>query len=177
MSHGSLPYAFGEGLLEEIETELQQLRQQEMAHFEIDPTELLRKVSFFEHMGSEEFSYIAQHLVPMTVNEHELVIRQGEVGKSLFLITRGVVRVTRSERGEERELSSLFAGDVFGEMALLHGVRRSASVKAVTPCYLYELRRDALEKAMERFPHIREALREMDAKRAAEQIRPDDSGR
>ena len=65
-------------------------------------------------------------------------------------------------------MSSLFTGDFFDEMALLHGERRTATVWAVTPCYLYELRRDALEETMKKYSHIRNALEEIDRKRKGE---------
>jgi len=72
------------------------------------------------------------------------------------------------EKGISRDVSSLFTGDFFDEMALLHGERRTATVWAAAPCYLYELRRDALEETMKKYPHIRNALEEIDRKRKGE---------
>jgi CPA1 family monovalent cation:H+ antiporter len=167
-SHGTLPASFGARMEEEIENRLHQVRQREAAKLEIEPTELLRKVSFFKEMGEEEFDFVADKLIAHTVNEQDVIIRQDDTGKSLFLISRGVVRVTKEEEGISRDVSSLFAGDFFGEMALLHGERRTATVRAVTPCYLYELKRDALEETMKKYPHIRRALEEMDRKRKRE---------
>jgi CPA1 family monovalent cation:H+ antiporter len=169
MDHGSLPHSFGEQIIEEIDENLYRLRQEEVAEFEIDPHELLRKVAFFKDMGEEEFDHIAERMAAKTVNEKDVIIRQGDAGNSLFLITRGVVRVTREENGERRDLSTLLAGDFFGEMALLHGEKRNATVWAVTPCYLYELHRTVLEEAMEEFPAVREAMYEADRKRRADQ--------
>ena len=169
LEHGSLPASFGEHIEEELEERLQQLRQRETAQLNISPEELLRKVSFFKEMGSEEFRFVATRLIDRTVNEKELIIRQGDSGKSLFLVARGVVRVTRREKGAVRELGSLFAGDFFGEMALLHGEPRSATVQAATPCYMYELRREALEETMNAFPHIRVALEKAGRRRKSEQ--------
>jgi len=165
MDHGSLPHSFGEPIIEEIDENLYRLRQEEVADFEIDPHELLRKVAFFEDMGEEEFDHIAERMVARTVNEKDVIIRQGDTGNSLFLITRGVVRVTREENGEKRDLSTLLAGDFFGEMALLREEKRNATVWAVTPCYLYELHRMVLEEAMKKFPAVREAMYEADRKR------------
>jgi CPA1 family monovalent cation:H+ antiporter len=50
------------------------------------------------------------------------------------------------------------AGDFCGEMALLHSATRSATVRAITPCSLYELRRDDLVQAMREYPAIQTAL-------------------
>jgi CRP-like cAMP-binding protein len=173
MEHGSLPVTFGEHINAELEKRLEKVREHEVAELNIEPSELLRKVSFFKAMNREEFDYIAEKLIPRTANEHEIIIRQGDPGKSLFLISRGVVRVTREENGVRKDLSSLFAGDFFGEMALLHGENRSATVRAVTPCYLYELQREALEETMHEYPYIRSTLQEFDRQRKADQHRED----
>ena len=169
LEHGSLPASFGQKIEEELEERLQQLRQRETAQLNISPEELLRKVSFFQEMGDKEFRFVAKRLIDRTVNEKEFVIRQGESGKSLFLIARGVVRITRQKNRTIHELGSLFAGDFFGEMALLHGEPRSATVQAATPCYMYELHREALEESMNAYPHIRSALKEASRRRKREQ--------
>ncbi len=100
-----------------------------------------------------------------TAGAGDAVILQDEEGESLFLIARGVVRVSREEDGLSRDLASLMAGDFFGEMALLHPEPRVATVRAVTPCALYELRREDLEETMRAYPVIRERLEETDRKR------------
>ena len=89
-------------------------------------------------------------------------------GDSLFLIARGVVRVSRLEQGETHDMATLMAGDFFGEMALLHREPRTATVRAVTPCSLYELKRDDIGASMETYPSIRRALEEADTRRKAE---------
>ena len=95
------------------------------------------------------------------------IIREGEAGKSMFLIARGVVRVLRGQDDEEVVLASLLPGDFFGEMALLHDDRRSATCLAVTPCALYELTREDIKHIAEVAPAIQHALEEADAERAS----------
>jgi CRP-like cAMP-binding protein len=93
------------------------------------------------------------------------MVREGEAGESLFLIARGVVRVSRQFEGGRADIATLVAGDFFGEMALLHDEPRSATVTAVTPCALYELSREAAVGWMEQYPAIRAALEAADRKR------------
>ncbi len=100
--------------------------------------------------------------------DNEIIIRQGQAGDSLFLIARGVVRVAHEEQGVTRDIATLMAGDFFGEMALLHSEPRTATVRAVTPCSLYELRQRDLNASMEAYPVIRRLLEEADRKRKAE---------
>lgn len=95
-------------------------------------------------------------------------MRQGESGSSLFLVARGVVRVSRRDGGIARDLATLMAGDFFGEMALLHGGARTATCRAVTPCALYELRREDLEEVLHACPDMKDALEEADKTRRAE---------
>ena len=113
-------------------------------------------------------SLVADRLRRRTAPAGEMIVRQGGSGDSLFLVARGVVRVTRQDGGLSRDLATLMAGDFFGEMALLHGTARSATCRAVTPCALYELKRSDLDAVREACPGIQIALEEADKRRAAE---------
>ena len=86
----------------------------------------------------------------------------------MYLVARGVVRVSRQDGGESRDLATLMAGDFFGEMSLLHGGRRSATCRAVTPCALYELLREDIDTVREACPGIQDSLDEADQRRRAE---------
>ncbi|MDP2760492.1 MAG: cyclic nucleotide-binding domain-containing protein [Sideroxyarcus sp.] len=95
------------------------------------------------------------------------MVTQGGPGDALYLIARVVVRVLRTEDGEERALGTLLAGDFFGEQALLHGEPRNATCRAVTPCILYQLQRTDFDELCHRWPAIDTAVREADRARLA----------
>lgn len=156
--NGALPEGLAEDMQEEIADELEKLEERKIETLSVEPQELLRKVPFFQKMSEGDFEWLAHRMIERNFAEHETVIRQGEAGESLFLIARGVLRVTREDNGRQRDLATLMAGDFFGEMALLDDEPRTASVAAVTPCSLYELTRHHLETAMKEHPHIRHAL-------------------
>jgi CRP-like cAMP-binding protein len=78
------------------------------------------------------------------------------------------VRVTRQDGGIDRDIATLMAGDFFGEMTLLHGGTRTATCRAVTPCALYELRREELKSVLAHSPRMREALEQADRSRRDE---------
>ena len=164
---GTIPEGVAEAMLEEMAAELRELRASRVAELRVDPRELLRKVPFFQDTPEEEFERVAKKLRPRTAPAGEAIIRQGESGDSLYLVVRGVIRVSRTEDGERRSLATLMAGDFFGEMALLHGEARTATCRAVTPCALYELRRSDLDEVRDACPAIQEALEAADRERRA----------
>jgi type VI secretion system protein ImpH len=88
------------------------------------------------------------------------VIRQGEAGDSMFLIASGSVHVTRREEdGREVTMTTLRAGDIFGEMSLVAGRARSATVETLEDCKLFELSRQDLEEYIAKHPRVGVALR------------------
>lgn len=163
---GSIPGGVAESMLDELAEDLRDLRGSEVKKLHVEPTELLRKVPFFQEMPLGEFTGVAGKLHQHNFPSGRIIIKQGEKGHSLFLIARGVVRVSRREEGEERDLATLMAGDFFGEMALLHHEPRTATCKAVTPCALYELGREDFDKLCTKYPLILQALEKADRERA-----------
>ena len=67
----------------------------------------------------------------------QTVVRQGEAGDSMFVVGRGSVRVTI--RPGATEVATIPAGGYFGEMSLLTGEPRTATVSAITDCVLLEI--------------------------------------
>jgi CPA1 family monovalent cation:H+ antiporter len=166
MHSGTIPGGVAEGMIEDFNHQIRALRGVRTNELEIDPRELLRKVPFFQRTPEEDFEKIIKLLKARTVPAGEYIIREGESGKSMYLIARGVVRVLKGHGEKETELASLLPGDFFGEMALLHDDRRSASCRAVTPCALYELTQVDIKHVAEVAPAIQHALEAADADRA-----------
>jgi len=130
-------------------------------------------VPLFEGLSPEHFQLIANALVPRTALAGENIIKQGERGRSLFLIARGVVAVLISEAaGVPRRVASLHAGDFFGEMALLSEAPRNATVQAVTGCQLYELAKKDVDQVCETLPGIKQALLSASESRSADTAAP-----
>lgn len=84
----------------------------------------------------------------------EPVVRQGDAGADLFVILKGKARVSISiADGEEVSLGELNAGEAFGEIALLDGRPRTATVVAAEPCEFCVLKRDAFCGFLLSHPH------------------------
>jgi CPA1 family monovalent cation:H+ antiporter len=165
---GAIPEGVAAVMLVEARRELGGLRASQAAKLVVAPEELLRKVPFFQGLPTEEFARVAERLKRRTAPSGDPIVKQGERGTSLFLVARGVVRVTRHDEGVSRDIATLMAGDFFGEMALLRGMVRTATCRAVTPCALYELARADLDGVVERCPAMAEALQKADRERRAE---------
>ena len=176
--HGVIPRVVADQLEDELRELIRETREPFVPVIQSDPVALLRKVPLFAEMPETELPAIANRLEPLSIREGEEVISQGETGNSMFLIARGVVRVCREADGHSQELATLLAGDFLGEIALLRGETRSATVRAVTPCSLYELGRGELQQLMRESPGFRELLATAESKRheqlAASGIQPAD---
>ena len=172
---GIIPHGVAEVMLQEMAGELRDLRASKVGKLAVDPEELLKKVPFFLDTPPEEFGIVVSKLRRRTAPAGEVIVRQGTSGSSLYLVARGVVRVSRQDGGLRRDMATLMAGDFFGEMALLHGSPRTATCRAVTPCALYELRRDDMDAVREACPGIQRALEEADKRRRMELRTPSES--
>ena len=167
VEHGLLPSGIGETQVEDVSRSLDKLRTPTHTRLRVTPAELLRKVPFFQRLSHADFAEITPLLRPRTATEGEAIVTQGESGDALYLIARGVVRVLREEGGEQQVLGTLLAGDFFGEQALLHDATRNATCLAVSPCYLYQLKRSDFDELRRRWPAIDAAVQEADQNRHA----------
>ncbi len=165
---GMLDHGSAERLLHARATDLDRLRGLAAEELRVHPQELLRKVPLFQQVPAEAFAALAKRMRERTFATHESIIVQGESSDSLFLIARGVVRVMVGEGQTQRELATLMAGDFFGEMALLSRAPRTATVRAVTPCTVYELRRGEYEKTAAANPGLAQTVQTIALARQAE---------
>jgi CRP-like cAMP-binding protein len=137
------------------------LQRHPVAVLQPNPEDLLSRVPFFQNLAPADFERLVDTLVPRTVLAGETILRQGDRGTSLFLIARGVVAVLIAPAGgAPQRVASLHAGDFFGEMALLTAERRTATVRAVTDCHLYELSKPDVDALCDVCAGVREALME-----------------
>ena len=99
--------------------------------------ELLFAVPIFSQLSDEERAELLKAARVVVYGDGEVVVRQGDEGGSMFVIRRGELSVKVA--GAEGRVAHLHAGDVFGEMSLLTGERRNATVVADADCELLEL--------------------------------------
>ena len=111
---------------------------------------------------------LVEHLTPISARAGELIIREGDAPGPMFVIEDGRARVFRAVDGSTRNLAFLRAGDYFGELSVLRGSPRTASVEALSPCRLLALASEDLSALAGRYPEFRRVLDEQAAQYNAE---------
>lgn len=148
---------------EELREREEQVRDLSAVGLELDPQSLLRQVPAFRTLDAAHLESVAARLVSRTFLEGEVVVAEGSPGDSMFLIARGCVEVVTGGQGEtpspEVSLSTLSAGAAFGELALLLGGPRRATVRALSPVNLLELPQSALHELFSESEEFAEVVR------------------
>ena len=121
----------------------------------MDIAALRKRSVIFEALSEEETTAIMHMARIVNHPARQTVFQEGEPGDHLLVVMHGRVKVSlASQEGKEAILSILEPGDVFGEMALLDGEPRSATVTTMEKCsFLVLLRRDFLP-FLERNPQV-----------------------
>jgi putative ABC transport system ATP-binding protein len=117
--------------------------------------EFLKGVEAFKNLTPTELTQVAERMTRRHYLPEEVVIREGDTGHELFLISDGEVKV---ERGGG-EVARLGAGDFFGELALLSGQPRNATVVAARPLETYVLGEQDFNAAISASASFRDQLR------------------
>ncbi|MGA7595784.1 MAG: mechanosensitive ion channel family protein [Gallionella sp.] len=116
----------------------------------------LRKVELFAQMTDSELGALAEKLKYMPFARGSVITRQGATGQHwLFIIINGEVEVlVNAADGPRRSLNVLSKGSFFGEMSLMTGAPRAASVIARTDVECYRLDKEAFEEILRARPGI-----------------------
>ncbi len=120
---------------------------------------LLRGVAFFRFLPFEVMERITDRIQERRYGFGEVIVREGEPGDALYVLTSGRARVFRTgESGEEVPLNTLHAGDEFGEMALLQGGARTATVRCSTDVTVLRLEKQDFQELMSEIPDLRDYI-------------------
>src|SRR5207247_1187122 len=95
----------------------------------------------------------------------EKLIQQGAAGDSMFILVRGQAQVVVNRNGEPTSVATLRGGDCFGEMSLLTGEARSATVVAQVDCEVVEIAKPIFEELLQTTPALLPELSELLAQR------------
>lgn len=122
---------------------------------------LLGQVDLFRELEPAVLERLARAAALRHYDRHETLVEEGKGGDSLFVVERGRVLVSKSGTSVGTgtvELASLGPGSFFGEMSLLTGEPRSATVTADGPCEVLELSKEALAPILEEDPRLAEVV-------------------
>jgi len=128
--------------------------------------ELLKTVDFLAALEPAELQFLQRKARLQLFAAGENICEQGQPGNSFFIIMSGRLRVTaRNAEGETFLSTEMQAGKYFGEMALLTGEPRSASVDAITDAEVFRLHKEDLRKLIQQNPAIEELISKALARR------------
>ena len=129
----------------------------------------LAAIPLFSWLDLGLLGRFAARFTTVDVPPDHTLFEEGEPGDVLYVIVRGRVDVTRrAADGVERRVSVLEDGDFFGEIALLDEVRRTATVRARTPCLLLGLDRGDFRDLIAEEPVLRQVFETVAHTRRAE---------
>jgi len=110
----------------------------------------LQKTTIFKNVTDDVLADVAIKASTRKLGKGEVLMRKGETGDSLFMIHNGWVKiVTEDSKGDELILNQCGPGETIGEMALLDGSPRSATVIALNDAEVLELKKDVFEEILE----------------------------
>lgn len=105
---------------------------------------LARSVKLFTGLSHEDIREFISNCRKIEAAPSEVVIRQGQQGSEMYIIVAGSLEVQRETTLEVKLLATLQPGEVFGELAILDQLPRSATVKAASQCLLLAFERSSL---------------------------------
>ena len=129
---------------------------------------ILRAEPLFQCLGDKQLDSLLQHSRLDHFGRGEHLIEEGAEGDSMFVLLRGNANVSVAKNGAAIRVGTLHSGDCFGEMSLLTGERRTATVRAVGDCYVLEISKQTMAEAIRQAPECLNKLSELLAKRKME---------
>jgi hypothetical protein len=121
----------------------------------------------FRDFSVDEMVAVIQGLKLLALSRGDVILREGQEGGSLYMLTSGRVRAFRKDpvTGKQVRIADLKEGAFFGEISILTGEPRTASIVALNSCELLELDRATLDEITRTHPHVWDVLREFAEKR------------
>jgi len=112
-----------------------------------------KELKFFKNFTNEEVNSLVKLMIPVTYGDGEVIVKEGEVSHVLMLIIKGRAKVVKNiDEHNQKILSILEAGDIFGEMSFFETAPHNASVIAHTSVSVLALSKADFEAFIEKYP-------------------------
>ena len=126
-------------------------------------SDLVKKVSFLRDASPELVQDLSMAMQAVVFTPGDVIVQEGDTGRHVYFISRGTVEVIAPDG--TTVLRTLSDGDFFGELALLHQQRRTATVRAVGYCDLYLLDQEAFDRTLTLHPDFAKEIRRISEER------------
>ncbi|MFN2502307.1 MAG: cyclic nucleotide-binding domain-containing protein [Pyrinomonadaceae bacterium] len=122
--------------------------------------ERLSRVTIFAPLSEDEIQQLANVSKARIYAPGEMIVRAGKEGSSMFVIIRGSIKVQVTENNYQKTVGILKENDFFGEMSLLTGEPRSATVVAEEETEVLQIKKSGLQPILENNPELIDAISE-----------------
>lgn len=127
----------------------------------------MAKTPLFSDFSKDELRAVILGLRFHALSPGEVVMVEGEPGDSLYVLTDGVVRVyVKNASGRSVQIREMEAGTFFGEISVVYGRPRTATLTCMTYCELLELDRAAVDRIVKDHPRVETVLKQFCDRRA-----------
>ncbi len=118
----------------------------------------LRSVELFADISADVVQLLQRKVELVRYSKGDVICRQGDVADAFYLVRIGFVKITEEHPGGPLVLAYLGKGGYFGEIGLLGGGHRTATVTALDHVELVRINRNEFQLMIDRFPEMREKL-------------------
>ena len=132
-----------------------------------DRLKILARVELFRGLNEDELEILASRIRQRTIEPGNTIVRVGESDASMFVLVEGllVVEADLDESGDSARIASLEPGSCFGEMSVLTGESRSATIVAATSSVIFEISKSDIEVLLAQRPELSTQLSAIVAER------------
>ena len=129
------------------------------AQEEGNAVKMLSNIDLFKMLSEDDNQYILERLLKQVYLQGETVVNQGDPGSSFYLVVKGRLEVLRNTQdGKNVLLTELGPGQFFGELSLLTGEPRTATVRSASDSELLRLEKEDFQEILKRHPAMAENL-------------------
>ena len=141
-------------------------------HVDVDAMRL-QSIPVLAHLDPDALAKLAPFFATVTYPSGREIVRQNDPGDTFYIIARGKVEVWRHEErsGVTARMDVLQDGDFFGEITLLTGFPRTATVRTLTVCTCISLERGQFNRLLDQHPEIREKVSQVALERLQQSSR------
>ncbi|MFK8017559.1 MAG: mechanosensitive ion channel domain-containing protein [Gammaproteobacteria bacterium] len=131
----------------------------------LDKRSLLSRMDLLAPLTSSELEQLAARVQQRDYRKDSVIFERGDSGTTLYLLVEGIAEASVGLNDDGPGVAQIEPGQAFGEMSVLTGAPRAASVRAITNVHALEIRRDDLEPIFRARPEVANGLAEIMALR------------